>query len=177
MKKIIFYASILISFTLSSSSLLFGQQGNYHLIKQFSNADIYLSKSKIEKYIARYGHDSLDNMMDNLFKPEVGHNKVYIFLSSYSGSSLEYTKDSVQKFHNILIIMTSDNLQIIKAYHYVLEWKEWPITYGFSESRLTSKKIYLENGLSLSKLNLQFSNGHPMIVEKPIPIIYWEKAR
>ena len=78
------------------------------------------------------------NYLKRIFEPINGEYNYYQFLSTYEArTSLfpeEDLKDSIQTFHDILILKTDKENRIIDAFHYTLEWGEKPVKYDLFRS-------------------------------------------
>jgi hypothetical protein len=121
----------------------------YILQKETENSDFNYSKlddidgNKMDTFNVR-------NLMP-IFEPVSGQYKYYQFLSTFEGEG--YNSDGpplFKSFHDILIIKTDNENEIIDAYQYTLEWAEPPLKYDMFKSSV--KNISLTNNMDINEL-------------------------
>jgi len=123
----------------------------YRLKKQSTNSDFnYLKLNDID------GHkrDTLNirNLMP-VFEPVSGQFNYYQFVATFKGEGYNFGDVTIIKeFHDILIIKTDNENNILDSYHYTLEWEEIPLQYDVFKG--SSKNLKLTDNLEISKLKL-----------------------
>jgi hypothetical protein len=89
------------------------------------------------------------------FEPIKGQFDVYLFIKEFTGTSIQFldsiNPDTIVTFHDLIILKTTNNNEIIDAFYYRLEWAEVP-----SQSMLFRSfcdPIELSDNLDVAKLN------------------------
>ena len=59
-------------------------------------------------------------------------------------------KDSIQTFHDILIVKTNNENKIVDAFQYTIEWAEQPFRYDLYRSSV--RNLPLTDGMDISTL-------------------------
>jgi hypothetical protein len=113
-----FLATIFVTFILKS-------QGEFKLYKKYKNADInYLTVKNINSLEHGY------NAMIKFFEPVKGEFNVYIFIKEFKGIPLYFMEinnpDSLETFHDMIILKTNKKNEIVDGFYYRLEWAEVP---------------------------------------------------
>ncbi|OAQ40928.1 hypothetical protein A5893_17410 [Pedobacter psychrophilus] len=116
----------------------------YRLRKQALNADFNIVKLT---NLDNHRKDSIS--LREIFEPVNGNYIYYQFVSTFNGRALvfpgEDLKDSIKIFHDILIVKTNNQNEIIDAFQYTLEWAERPCQYDLYKSSNTSNVTLTEN--------------------------------
>jgi hypothetical protein len=138
------------------------------IITELNEPQIYILKKQIEKADFNYAKlDSIDaieidmynvkNVM-TIFEPVSGQYKYFQFISTFIGQAYSYDEPPLnKKFHDILIIKTDKNKNIIDAYQYTLEWVEPPFQYDMFKS--TVNGITLTNNMDIAQLKFMRTYG------------------
>lgn len=117
----------------------------YVLKKKSINSDFDYSKlNNIEK----------QNKTES-FEPIDGNFTYYKFIATFKGYAYVAPGDYGEHnktFHDILIIKTNENNEIIDAYQYTLEWAEMPFQYDVYKSK--TENLILVDNLDIKLLNL-----------------------
>lgn len=128
----------------------------YKLIKQAENADF--DYPKLDDITAAITDTlTLRNVMP-IFEPVNGQYNYYQFIATFKGKG--YNGDQLPKiedFHDILIIKTKNDGEVVDAYQYTLEWSEVPLQYDLYKSSV--KGIVLANNLDILKLRFVKTYG------------------
>ena len=120
----------------------------------------------IKKYILKkksinsdFDYQKLDNIdnhkKEKSFEPVNGKFTYYQFIATFKGEAYFAPGDSgnpIQIFHDILIIKTNENNEVVDAYQHTLEWAEPPFQFDVFKSSL--KKLVLADNLDIKLLNL-----------------------
>ena len=123
----------------------------YKLKKQTENSDFNYSKLND---IDNHKMDTLNirNLMP-VFEPVSGQFNYYQFVATFKGEGYNYGDPPIiEDFHDILIIKTDSENNILDCYHYTLEWAEIPLQYDVFKG--STKNIKLTDKLEISKLKL-----------------------
>jgi len=122
--------------------------------------------NETQKYILKkksinsdFDYSKLDNI-DNYkkvesFEPVDGKYTYYQFISTFKGYAYVAPGDSgdhTKTFHDILIIKTNENNEVIDAYQFTLEWAEKPFQYDVYKSE--ADNLILADNLNIKSLNL-----------------------
>ena len=86
----------------------------------------------------------------NVFNPIKGLFTVYTFIAKYSGVSVT---NNEKEFHDILIIKTNEENEIVDAYQYTLEWAEPPLSIDLYKP--TRKGMKLKSGISIKPMKFR----------------------
>ena len=123
----------------------------YKLKKQTTNSDFNYSKlNKIDKH--KIETLNIRNLMP-VFEPVSGQFNYFQFVATFKGEGYNYGDASIIKnFHDILIIKTDSENNILDCYHYTLEWAEIPLQYDVFKG--SAKNVKLTDSLEISKLQL-----------------------
>lgn len=123
----------------------------YRLKKQTANSDFNYSKLND---IDNHKMDTLNirNVMP-VFEPVSGQFNYYQFIATFKGEGYNFGDVPIVKdFHDILIIKTDNENNILDCYHYTLEWAEIPLQYDVFKG--STKNVKLTDDLEISKLQL-----------------------
>jgi len=134
------------------SPTAFDQPQVYHLKKKAIHADLAYSDGVADIAINMNRLTPANRM--SIFAPVNGKYNYYLFQATFEGNAYhaDESEPAVKNFHDILIIITTDNQQIIDAYHYTLEWSEPPFQHDLL--RLSQPGLTLKNGLNIRDLKL-----------------------
>ncbi|WCM43176.1 hypothetical protein MG290_05825 [Flavobacterium sp. CBA20B-1] len=123
----------------------------YKLKKQTTNSDFNYSKLN---GIDGHKMDTLNiRNIITVFEPVRGEFNYYQFLATFKGEGYNSGEAPIIKdFHDILIIKTDSDNNILDSYHYTLEWAEIPLQYDVFKG--SSKNLKLTDSLQISKLKL-----------------------
>jgi len=117
----------------------------YILKKKSINSDFDYSKL-----------DNIDNYKKaESFEPINGRYTYYQFISTFKGQAYVAPGDSgdrIKIFHDILIIKTNENDEVVDAYQFTLEWAEKPYQYEVYKSNV--ENLILTDNLDIKLLNL-----------------------
>lgn len=121
----------------------------YRLKKQTTNSDFNYSRlNDIDGY--KIDTLNIENLMP-VFEPINGQFNCYQFIAAFKGEGYNFNETPIIKdFHDILIIKTDNDNNILDSYHYTLEWAEPPLQYDVFRSSI--KNIKLTDGINISKL-------------------------
>jgi hypothetical protein len=123
----------------------------YKLKKQANNTDF--DYSKLDDIDNSYGLFKKPKKIITAFEPINGKYNYYQFIATFKGSSYNDAGPSLIKdFHDILIIKTNNENQIIDAYQFTLEWSEPPFQYDVYKA--SPKNLKLTDNLILENLKL-----------------------
>jgi hypothetical protein len=124
----------------------------YRLKKITKNSDFDYAKLKdIAGNIK--GTLNLKNVLP-IFEPKEGKYKYYQFIATFKGEAYNAEGPTLIKvFHDILIVKTDNNNNIIDAYQYTAEWGEFPFQYDLFRS--TEKKLTLTDKMKISTLSFE----------------------
>lgn len=124
----------------------FAQTKVYELKDSTAAADI---SPKLLKLMYRNKKRGLD-ALKTTFKPIKGTFTVYRFICTFKGESFTgETKD----FHDLLIVKTDKDHNIIQAYQYTLEWAELPLETDLYQSTCT--KTLLKDGMAIDSFQFE----------------------
>lgn len=122
----------------------------YKLKKQAVNADFNMPQLH---NIDHFRKDSTS--LRKIFEPVSGRYNYYQFVATFKGQGMIFPgddlKDSIQTFHDILIVKTNSENRIIDAFQYTLEWAEYPCQYDLF--RATNLSLPLTDNMDISLLN------------------------
>lgn len=137
-------ACLIIIFLIAGNSLP-AQEKVYKLLDSTESADINVRRLlNLESY-----SPGLD-MLNTAFKPTKGKYKIYRFLATYEGLS---PRDSIEVFHDVILIKVDKSGKILKAFQYTLEWAEPPFEYDLFVSK--TKHLVFTNGMEVSSFGFQ----------------------
>jgi hypothetical protein len=75
------------------------------------------------------------------------------FIATFKGEGYNFGDAPIVKdFHDILIIKTDNENNILDCYHYTIEWAEIPLQYDVFKG--STKNVKLTDSLEISKLKL-----------------------
>ena len=121
------------------------QTPKYILKKKSINSDFDYSKL-----------DNIDNYKKaESFEPINGRYTYYQFISTFKGQAYVAPGDSGERikiFHDILIIKTNENNEVVDAYQFTLEWAEKPFQHDVYKSN--AENLILTDNLDIKLLNL-----------------------
>jgi hypothetical protein len=122
--------------------------------------------NETQKYILKkksinsdFDYTKLDNI-DNYkkaesFEPVNGKYTYYQFIATFKGQAYVAPGDSgerIKTFHDILIIKTNENNEVVDAYQFTLEWAERPFQYDVYKSK--TENLVLADNLDIKLLKL-----------------------
>jgi len=121
----------------------------YKLTKKAIHADFDMSKLN---HFDDYRKDIIS--VKKIFEPLSGEYNYYQFISTFKGLGMispgDDLKDSIQTFHDILIVKTNNENKIVDAFQYTIEWAEQPFRYDLYRSSV--RNLPLTDGMDISTL-------------------------
>jgi len=156
----------LIFFTLIALVQLSCQNEKTKLVFKNNSAQNPTEINALKKYVlmqksinSDFQYSKLDNIDEynkiESFEPTNGKFTYYRFIATFKGYTYIAPDDSdenIKTFHDILIVKTNINNQIIDAYQYTLEWAEMPFQYDVYKSK--TDYVVLKSNLDIMLLNL-----------------------